>query len=61
MGRYIDYVIKNTCTGQFSVACRMGGVDRLAAWMVYPTFAEAYQTAKNYLFGDEPTDETRHH
>lgn len=61
MGRYQDYVIKNTCSGKFAVVCRREGVDRLAAWMVYDTYAEAYATAKAYLFGQIPTDETSHH
>lgn len=61
MRRYFDYAIKNTAHGEFAVVYREGTVDRLAAWMVYGTFEEAYATAKAYLFGETPTDETTHH
>ena len=61
MKRYFDYVIKNTNKEKFMVVYREGMVDSLRATDVYDTYEEAYKVAKAYLFGKEPTDETRHH
>ncbi len=61
MNAYITYVIKNTNKDKFMVCYRECMVDRLAAWMVYDTYEEAYKVAKAYNFGNEPVDETKHH
>ena len=61
MKRYFDYVIINTNKDKFAVVHTEGSVRMLTAWMVYDTYEEAYVVAKAYLFGQEPTDETRHH
>ena len=61
MKRYSNYVIINTNKDKFAVVHTEGSVRTRAAWMVYDTYEEAYAVAKAYLFGQEPTDETRHH
>lgn len=59
MTRYIDYIVKNTNDDRFMVCCRECGTDRLRS--LHASFADAYQTARACLFGQEPTDETKHH
>lgn len=61
MKRYFDYVIKNTNKDKFCVCYREGLCDSLRATNIFETYEEAYRVAKAYLFGQEPTDETRHH
>lgn len=61
MKRYFDYVIVNTNKNKFAVIHTEGNVRTLTARMVYDTYEEAYAVAKAYLFGQEPTDKTKHH
>lgn len=60
MPRYFDYVIKNLNTGEFGVIRREGRCDSLSSHMIFATYDEAYRTARIYLRGQEPTDETTH-
>ena len=58
---YTTYVIKNTNDNKFMVCYREGLCESWATGRFYNTFAEAYEMAKAYGFGEEPKDETRHH
>lgn len=61
MKRYINYKIVNLRDGNFGAVRVECGTESLYTGHIYSSYEEAYKTAKAFLGGLEPTDETTHH